>query len=89
MEGKREEVLANRPVRPQAHLAEIDEEVELEGVDKPDDENILISEFAMMSFNQTNKINFPLMPCLLLPQLLKTYHWLLLHFLEHLTQHWI
>jgi hypothetical protein len=58
MEGKREEVLANRPVQPQAHLAEIDKEVELEGEDKPDDENILINEFAMMSFNQTNKIDF-------------------------------
>jgi Reverse transcriptase (RNA-dependent DNA polymerase) len=57
MEGKREEVLASRPIRPQAHLAEIDEGVEPEEEDKPVDENVLINEFAAMSFSHPNDIN--------------------------------
>jgi hypothetical protein len=58
IKGKRKEVLTNRSVWPQAYLAKIYEEVELEGEDKPDNKNILISKFSTMSFNQTNKIDF-------------------------------
>jgi Reverse transcriptase (RNA-dependent DNA polymerase) len=56
MEGKKEEVLASRPVRAQAYLAEIDEGVEPEEV-KTDDENLLTNEFAAMSISQPNDIN--------------------------------
>lgn len=58
MEGKKEEVLASRPVQPQAHFAEIDEGVEPGEDDKPDDENVLTNEFAVMSFSHSKNINF-------------------------------
>jgi hypothetical protein len=57
MEGKRDEVLAIRSTRPQAHLAEITEEVEPEEKVESDDENVLTNEFAAMSFTHTNNIN--------------------------------
>jgi hypothetical protein len=60
MEGKKYEVLASRPVWPQAHLTEIKETVESEEDDKPVDENVLIDKFAIMSFNQPNNITLTL-----------------------------
>ena len=57
MEGKRDEVLANKPTRPQAHLTEVDEGIEPVEEDKHDDENVLVNEFAAMSFSHSNEIN--------------------------------
>ena len=57
MEGKRDEVLASRPGRPQAHLADIDEAMEPDEEIKPDDENVLTNEFAAMSISHTNVID--------------------------------
>ena len=54
MEGRKAEVLASKPVRPQAHLAEITEEVEPEEDNKTDDDNVLRNEFAAMSLGQPN-----------------------------------
>jgi hypothetical protein len=56
MEGKRDKVLANKLTQPQAHLAEIDEGVEPEEETKSDDDNVLMSKFATMSFGQSNDI---------------------------------
>ena len=58
MEGKRAEVLSSRPLRPQAHLAGIDEEMEPEEENKTDDLNVLTNEFVAMSVSQNNKIPF-------------------------------
>ena len=57
MEGKQDEVLASRTVRPQAHLTEIAEGVEPDEETKHDDENILVHEFATICFSHSNDIN--------------------------------
>ena len=56
MEGRKAEVLAAKIIRPQAHLAEVDEgiEPEPEGEVKTDDDNVLTDEFVAMSFGPSN-----------------------------------
>ena len=59
MEGRREEYLANRLPRPIAHIAEVEESL----IDTEDDmaiveENALNIEFAAMSLNVPNEIQF-------------------------------
>jgi hypothetical protein len=58
MEGKRDKVLTSRPAQPQAHFAKIDEGIELEEEPKTDDGNVLTTEFATMSINHSNDIDF-------------------------------
>jgi hypothetical protein len=56
MEEKKEEVLASRPVWPQAHLAKIDQRIEPEDENKSDNDNVLTDEFAAISFSHINDI---------------------------------
>jgi hypothetical protein len=56
MEGKQDEVIANKFIQPEAHLTEIDKGVEPDEETKSDDDNVLTSEFATMSFRQSNDI---------------------------------
>ena len=59
MEGRREEYLASRPPRPIAHIAEIeDNAVDAEEDTVVVEENALNNEFAAMSLNVTNEIEF-------------------------------
>ena len=59
MEGRREEYLASRPPRPIAHIAEIeDNTVDVEEDTVVVEENALNNEFAAMSLNVTNEIEF-------------------------------
>ena len=83
MEGKRAEVLSNRPPQPQAHLAEINEEVE------PDKErrwsqtrrtSLTNRMYLQMSLPQCQSaspiiFHFPRMLCLPLLRLIRIYHW--------------
>lgn len=57
MKGKKEEVLASKSTQPQAHLAGIDEASEPEEDEKPEDEDVLVNEFAMMSLSHCNNID--------------------------------
>jgi hypothetical protein len=58
MEGRREEYLANCPTKAQAHLVSVEEVQEGENIHENGDESLLKQEFAAMSLNLTNGINF-------------------------------
>ena len=64
MEGCREEYLANRLMKAQAHLANVEEILEAEITLDTVDELLLKQEFAAMSINFTNDINFASYPML-------------------------
>jgi hypothetical protein len=58
MEGCREEYLANCPTKAQAHLASVEEVQEGENIHENGHESLLKQEFAAMSLNLTNDIDF-------------------------------
>jgi hypothetical protein len=58
MEGRREEYSANCPTKAQAHLASVEEVQEGENIHETRDESLLKQEFAAMSLNLTNDIDF-------------------------------
>jgi hypothetical protein len=58
MEGCREEYLANHPTKAQAHFASVEEVQEGENIHETGNESLLKQEFAAMSLNLTNDINF-------------------------------
>jgi hypothetical protein len=62
MEGRREEYLANRPMRAQARLANVKEIKEAGVTNNALDDSVLKQEFAAMSIITTNDINFASYP---------------------------
>jgi hypothetical protein len=58
MEGRREEYLANCPMKAQAHLASVEEVQEGENIHETGDESLLKQEFAAILLNLTNDIDF-------------------------------
>ena len=63
MEGRREEYLASRPMKHQAHLADVEDIQQMEiTTDHMSDESILKQEFAAMSLGSTNMIDYDTYP---------------------------
>ena len=58
MEGRRDEYLANRPKKPQAHLASVEDIQQAEATLETDDESVLKQEFAAMSLVSTNETDY-------------------------------
>ena len=58
MEGRREEYLANRGTKVQAHLTNTEDTPQTEITIDPSDELVLTQEFAAMSLNTMNDIDF-------------------------------
>jgi hypothetical protein len=58
MEGRREEYLANRPLKPIAHMADVEEVVKLEEDPEPTLETVLSDDFAAMSLGTPNTTSF-------------------------------
>ena len=61
MEGRREEYLANRKTKAQAHIATVEDVQQTEVLDTGE-ESVLTQEFAAMSLNITNDIDYATYP---------------------------
>ena len=62
MEGRREEYLASRPMKPQAHLTSAEDVQKAEAIVDTTEEPVLTQEFAAMSLNLTNDTDFDSYP---------------------------